>query len=420
MLKNYFRIAVRNLLRHKLHTAINVLGLAIGISACLTIFLLVNYEQNFDTFHPGKERIYRVYSQYSGLFDATNSGIAFPVPAAIRKECTGVEAVGHFLTLNNLDITIENKKQASKVFEEQKQVIAAEPDFFKVFESYTWLEGTPEGALTEPFKVVLTESRAKFYFGNIEPKEAIGREIAYNDSLRVTVSGIVADLKKQTDFTFTDFISFASVPQSWLKNDLGGEEGMKEWGSTTSASQVFIKLEKEVPTERMIKQFNQLITTYQKDKDPKLKLEYKLQPLADLRYSTIGIFNDSRAAAHRPTLNGLMLVAGLLLLIAAINFVNLATAQAVQRSKEVGVRKVLGGTRGVLVLQFLGETLVVTTVAVLLSILLAQGTIRFFHEFLPEGLHFNPIEPTMAIYCRYYFGSECVSGIVPGICIVCI
>lgn len=398
MLKNYFLLAVRNLWRHKLHTAINVLGLAIGISACLTIFRLVHYENNFDTFHPDKERIYRVYSVYSGLFDATNSGIAFPVPAAIRKECSGVEAVGHFLTLNNLDITVENQKQERKTFEEQEQVIAAEPDFFKVFKAYTWLAGKPESALSEPFKVVLTESRAHFYFGNIQSTDAVGREIVYNDSLRATVSGIVADLKKQTDFTFTDFISFASISQSWLKNDLGGLEGMKEWGSTTSASQVFIKLEKDVPPSRMIKQFDQLIAANQKDKDPKLKLEYKLQALPDLRFSTIGIFNDSRAAAHRPTLNALLLVAGLLLLIAAINFVNLATAQAVQRSKEVGVRKVLGGTRGVLVLQFLGETLVVTSVAVLLSILLADGAIRFFHEFLPEGLTFNPIEPAMLMF----------------------
>lgn len=398
MLKNYFLIAIRNLWRHKLHTTINVIGLAIGISACLTIFLLVNYEYSFDTFHPDKERIYRVYTKYSGLFDATNSGIAFPVPAAIRKECTGVEAIGHFMTLNNLDITIENQNQPRKRFEEQNQVIAAEPDFFKVFKSYKWLEGTPESALSEPFKVVLTESRAKFYFGNIQPTNAIGREIAYNDSLRVTVSGIVADLKKQTDFTFTDFISFASIPQSWLKNHIGGAEGLKDWGSTTSASQVFIKLEKDVPTSRMIKQFDKLIAANQKDKDSKLKLEYKLEPLADLRFSTIGIFNDSRAAAHRPTLNALLLVAGLLLVIAAINFVNLATAQAVQRSKEVGVRKVLGGTRGVLVLQFLGETLMVTIVAVLFSILLTDLAIRFFHEFLPEGLNFNPLEPIMLFF----------------------
>lgn len=398
MLKNYFRIAVRNLMRHKLHTAINVIGLAIGISACLTIFVLVHYEQNFDTFHPDKERIYRVYSEYSGLFNATNSGIAFPVPAAIRKECAGVEAVGHFLTFNNLDITVENKTQQGKTFEEQKKIIVAEPDFFKVFTSYNWLVGTPESALSEPFKVVLTESRAHFYFGNITLSEAIGREIVYNDSLRTTVSGIVADFTKQTDLDFTDFISFASVPTTWLKNDFGGLEGMKEWGSTTSASQLFIKLEKDVPTERITKQFDQLIETYQTDKDPKLTIEYKLQPLADLRYSTIGIFNDSLPAAHRPTLRALLLVAALLLVIAGINFVNLATAQAVQRSKEVGVRKVLGGTRGILVLQFLGETLVITTIAMLFSILLAQGTIRFFHEFLPEGLTFNPLEPGMLAF----------------------
>lgn len=379
-------------------TAINVSGLSIGISACMVIFLLVNYERNFDTFHPDKERIYRVYSQYSGLFDATNCGIAFPVPAAIRDECTGVEAVGHFVTLSNLDISVDSLDRQRKTLEEQDHVIVAEPDYFKVFSSYQWLAGSPESALTEPFKVVLTENRVKTYFGNIPPADAIGREIAYNDSLRATVSGIVRDLDAQTDFSFTDFISFSTIAQSWVKQDLGGVEGMKEWGSTTSSSQVFIKLEKGTPTERLTKQFDQLIAAKQPDKDDKLKLEYLLQPLKELRFSTIGIFNSSRSPASHSTLNALLLLAALLLLIAGINFVNLATAQAMQRSKEVGVRKVLGSSRGSLVLQFLGETLALTTIATGFSVAMAKLAIQFFHEFLPEGLQLNPFTPAMLAF----------------------
>ena len=398
MLKNHFKIAFRNLLRYKLHSSINVMGLAIGISACLVIFLLVHHQRSFDTFHPDKERIYRVYTVYSGLFDATNSGIAFPIPDAIRKECTGVEAVGHFMTFSNLKISLGAQKEQGKVFEKQNKVVAAEPDYFRVFDSYHWLAGTPQTALSEPFKVVLTESRARFYFGNIEPRAALGQEINYNDSLLLTVSGIVSDLPKQTDLNFTDFISFSTISQSWLKNDVGGLEGMKEWGSTTSSSQVFIKLDKTTQTERLSKQLAQLVKKYQVDKDPKLKLVYPLQALADLRYSTIGIFNDSLAPANRKTLSALALVAGLLLLIACINFINLATAQSIQRSKEVGVRKVLGGTRGVLISQFLGETLVITLVAMLFSIALAKGAMVFFREFLPEGLTFNLFNPSVLVF----------------------
>lgn len=393
MLSNYFKIALRNLQRHKLHSAINILGLAIGISACLVIFALVNYQQNFDTFHPDKERIYRVYTVYSGLFDATNPGIAYPIPNAIRKEFTGIEAVGHFLDLNKLKVGIG--KDQEKVFEEQNKIIAAEPDYFRVFDSYHWLAGTPQTSLRDPFKVVLTESRARFYFGNIEPRAALGQEITYNDSLVVTVSGIVSDLPKQSDLHFTDFISFSTVPQSWLKNDLGGMEGMKEWGSTTSVSQVFIKLSKDDQIERLSKQLNQLVAKYQPNKDPKLKLAYPLQALSELRYSTIGIFNNSPAPANRSTLKALGLVAALLLLIACINFINLATAQSIQRSKEVGVRKVLGGTRRVLIEQFLGETLVITLIATLFSLALAKGAMVFFKEFLPEGLNFQLFSPAI-------------------------
>lgn len=398
MLKNYFKIALRNLQRHRLHSAINVLGLAIGISACLVIFLLVHYQQSFDTFHPDKERIYRVYTVYSGLFDAKNSGIAFPIPNAIRKECTGVEAVGHFLTLSGLKVSTGDQQKQHKVFEEQNTIIAAEPDYFRVFESYHWLAGTPQSSLGEPFKVVLTESRARFYFGNIEPRAALGQEITYNDSLVVSVSGIVSDLPKQTDFKFTDFISFSTVSQSWLKNDVGGIEGMKEWGSTTSSSQVFIKLAQATPVARISKQLKQFIKKYQPNKDPKLKLEYPLQELAELRYSTVGIFNDSLAPANRSTLKTLGLVACLLLLIACINFVNLSTAQSIQRAKEVGVRKVLGSTRRVLIEQFLGETMVITLIAMLFSIALAKGATVFFKEFLPEGLTFNLFSPAILVF----------------------
>lgn len=395
MLRNYFKIAFRNFQRQKLHSAINVLGLSIGISACLVIFLLVHYQQSFDTFHPDKERIYRVYTVYSGLFDATNSGIAYPIPNAIRTECTGVEAVGHFLNFSNLKVNTGDQQKQHKVFEEQNKIIAAEPDYFRVFESYHWLAGTPQTSLTDPFKVVLTESRARFYFGNIEPRAALGQELTYNDSLVVTVSGIVSDLPKQTDLDFTDFISFSTIPQSWLKNDLGGLDGMKEWGSTTSSSQVFIKLDKTAQVERISKQLKQFVKKYQPNKDPKLKLEYPLQALSELRYSTIGIFNDSLAPANRATLKTLGLVASLLLLIACINFINLSTAQSIQRSKEVGVRKVLGSTRRVLIEQFLGETLVVTLIAMLFSIALAKGAMLFFKEFLPEGLTFNLLTPTI-------------------------
>jgi predicted permease len=398
MFQSYFKIAYRNLWRHKLHTAINVIGLAIGISACLVIFLLVHFEQSFDRFHPDKERIYRITTKYSGLFSATNSGVAFPIAEAARKECTGVETAGHFITLSNLDVRIEGKNEPRKLLEEQNWVAAVEPEYFQVFKSYQWLAGNPEIALREPFKVVLTESRAKTYFGNVSPDQAIGREIVYNDSLRVAVWGIVADFKEESDLKFTDFISASTIPLSWIKNDCGGLEGMKEWGSTSSSSQAFVKLSPGTKPQAIVKQLEQLLKKNSKESDPNMKITYPMQPLSELRYSTVGVFNESAEAAHRPTLNALLLVALLLLVIACINFVNLTTAQAVQRSKEVGVRKVLGGTRSVLVFQFLGETLVVTSIAMLLSIVLAQGAVYFFKEFLPEGLVFNPISPAMLLF----------------------
>jgi len=395
MLQNHFKIAFRNLWRYRLYTFINVIGLAIGISACLAIYTLVHYENSFDTFHTDRERIYRVYSQVSGSFEGMNRGVAYPLAEMVRKEFTGIE-VGASVLTSYLRVTIETAGQEPKVFEENNKVVLVEPQYFQLFKNYQWLAGSPQRALTAPYQVVLMQSQAKLYFGNTKPSEIIGREIIYQDSLRTTVVGVVADWEQPSDFNFTDYLSKATVEQTWLKNNFS----LTEWGNVSSSCQFFIKLEKGVPTSRILPQLDQLATKYVNvQQDFNGKTDFRLQAFSDLHFNPkLGLFDFSGPAAHRPTLHALLLVAGLMLVIAAINFVNLATAQAVQRSKEVGVRKVLGSTRRMLVLQFLSETFVVTVVAVLMSVLLADLAIRFFHEFLPKELTFEPFSPAMSLF----------------------
>ncbi len=239
MLKNYFTVALRNLMRNKIFSLINISGLAIGISAALVIYLIVQYEFSFDTFHKDGDRIYRVVSKIE-FPDLTinNSGVPVPTVEAARTEITGLETVAHFITSYGIKVSVPLAGSKSPaVFRNQPNIIYADDEYFKTF-NYDWLAGSSQTALKDPFQVVLTESRAKSYFASASPSEIIGREIIYNDSIKATVAGVVKDIDKTTDFTFKEFISRATIENTGLKQQWNWEE----WGSINSSSQMFVKL----------------------------------------------------------------------------------------------------------------------------------------------------------------------------------
>ncbi|MEM7512448.1 MAG: ABC transporter permease, partial [Bacteroidota bacterium] len=189
MLRTWLKVGFRSLLRNKLHSIINVMGLAIGVSACICIFSLVNYEMGFDTFHPDSDRIHRVYTSFSGSFEGTNSGIQTGLPPEIKRTLPQVEEVAHFFTFTS-KAYIPDSLNENKDLGFQTDIIFADPSYFNLFSSYKWVAGNPESSLASPFQVVLTEEKARNYFGLDNAIEGIGREILYGDSLRVTVSGI--------------------------------------------------------------------------------------------------------------------------------------------------------------------------------------------------------------------------------------
>ncbi|WP_315815937.1 ABC transporter permease [Paraflavitalea speifideaquila] len=212
MIRNYFILAFRNVRKHKAFSFINVLGLAIGISASLVIFLLVQYENGFDRHHQDYDRIYRVVTalNYNGTpYD--NSGVCAPLPAAARTTLPGIETAVAFHTMYNPTADIlKNNHQKQEVFKARKGVIFTDQHYFSLF-THTWIAGSPD-VLQQPFSSVLTESRAKEYFSLTDPAQAIGRRITYDDSMEVTVAGIVKDITERTDLNFKEFISLATIP----------------------------------------------------------------------------------------------------------------------------------------------------------------------------------------------------------------
>jgi putative ABC transport system permease protein len=395
MLKNYFKMAWRNIARHRAYTFINILGLSIGLSVCLVIFLLTHFELSTDTFHPDSDRIYRLISkeQRPGGFTFLQGAVPPITPLVVRHGIPGLETVAAWHGYEAHVQPVGNDKPAAggKAIPAPATIIA-EPQYFSIF-PYHWLAGNPTTALNAPFKVVLTVSRARIYFGNIPPEKTMGRILVYNDSLRLTVSGIVEDWKENTDFLYTDFISFSTINTSFLRNKIS----LDKWGGADipSPSLAFVKLAKNVDTA----QVNRQLATLSRGRipfDDGNIFTITLQPLADIHYNE-NVY-DNFPKAHRPTLYTLIGIAVFILLLAVINFINLSTAMAIRRAKEVGVRKVLGSGRLAIILQFLVETALLTGCALIIAMLAVQPIITLFHSFLPSALEFHPFTPPVLLF----------------------
>src|SRR5436190_16305305 len=218
MFKNYLVVASRNFWRNKIFSLINIAGLSIGISASLVIYLIVHYEFSYEKFQKDGNRIYRVATNmHFPDQDFKNSGVPGPLPAAVRSNIPGIERSTTFWEANSMNIGIP-KNEGKQEFRKQDNIIYADEYYFKLF-NYQWLAGSPDNALREPNKVVLTESRGKLYFAYFNARDVIGQTIIYDDSVKTTVAGIVKDLNEITDFTFKEFISLSTFTEQ-LKREM--------------------------------------------------------------------------------------------------------------------------------------------------------------------------------------------------------
>lgn len=399
MFKNYVKIAWRNIARHKTHTVINVLGLSLGLCACISIYVISRYELSFDTFHPAKERIYRVMGDVT---ESTGDKLHFarvPLPVTLdgRLQLSGVEAMGGIIPLD-VSINIPAADGTAKQFDSRATgthyltTVIAEPQYFDVF-AYDWLAGDVHTALAAPFKVVLTESKARQYFGPGDLGAMIGKQVIYADSLIANVSGIVRDWHQNTDLLFTDFISFSTVKGSFLRNNIN----TGSWAQNSMPAWVFTKLAGGIKPEQVNTQMAALV---KKEAGPQIKLALWLEPLADMHFNADIIENPIRTADKR-TIYILMGIAAFILLLAVINFINLSTAQSIQRAKEVGVRKVLGSSRKSLVFQFLTETMLLTLLAVLLAASLVSPVLAMFRSFIPQGVSFHLFSASTLLFLLF-------------------
>jgi putative ABC transport system permease protein len=361
MIKNYFKTAFRGLGRNKNYAVINIAGLAAGIGICLLIFITIQFELSYDNFHSKKDRIYRVLTEYHHA-DLANvfygSGVPLAIPAALGNNFPQVEkVVPIFSEANDQIIVLDDKGQTVKKFKEEKGVFFTEPAFFSIFD-FQWLSGNPATALKEPNTAVLTKEIAEKYFGDW--KSAVGKTIRWNNLYTLKITGILATIPANTDFQFKIVISYGTgFTADFAKST--------DWQSTRSAFGCYLLLAPNTSADA----FNvQLRALSKKMEPPDDKDSHIIQPLSQVHYDTqAGNYSGKRISPE--LIRALWLIAGFILLIACVNFINLSTAQALNRAKEVGVRKILGSNKWQLKMQFIAETFLIVASSVILSVLIS-------------------------------------------------
>jgi ABC-type antimicrobial peptide transport system permease subunit len=379
MIKNYFKTAFRNLVRNRSYSFINIAGLTAGIAVCTIIFLIIQFQTSFDGFHAKKNRIYRVLTEYHHS-DAANifygKGVPHPMPNGLKTEFPQIEEIAPiYADHNNQVLVLDENGTAVKKFKEAKGVFFTEPSFFKIFD-YPLLAGSYE-SLKYPGNVLIAKETAEKYFGDW--RTALGKSIqvkTYSNDV-VKVSGILATIPSNTDFQLKLVVAYGTgFTGSYLQKD-------PNWDGTSSDFGCVILL----PPNTSIDNFNQQLRAYSKRvKSPENKDSHIIQPLSAVHHDTEAGDFSNKTISHQ-MINVLWLIAAFILLIACVNFINLSTAQAVNRAKEVGVRKVMGSNKWQLKTQFLTETFLIVLISILLSTGLTALLLPYVRSLLDLQLH---------------------------------
>lgn len=377
MFKNFLKVALRNLLKRKSYTVINVLGLATGMAICLLIVLFINDELSFDKQHEKGDRIYRmvVKRQYPGR---TTSYALIPqsYAKAVKEELPEVEeAVRVFDFVGN---SVFQLKYGDKAFEE-KRVLAVDSNFFRVF-SATMLAGNKDNALEEANSVVLNETTAKKYFGSVD--QALGKILLPegNNNQPLKVTGVVADWPENSHLLFDLLITTAGNRFLLGENYIGFSAWtyllLNKNASPESVEAKFPHIIEKYAAGNIERNFSQ---TYQQFQANGNGYTYYLQPLRKIHLIS-NLEREYRPNGSLRTIYIFGIVAVFILLIACINFINLSTARSTERAKEVGIRKTFGSEKKSLIYQFLIESTILSIISMLLALLLVFLLLPFFNQ----------------------------------------
>jgi putative ABC transport system permease protein len=376
MLKNYFKIAFRNLWRNKIYSAINILGLSLGLTCAILLYLYVQDELSFDRHFEQSDRIYRAINHFKSL-NPKNSGLDYTpftsglLAETMKKEFPEIEyATRVFFTEQRMLI----EYQGIKIFE--NKTAAADTEFFQIF-PFKLSAGNPKTCLNEPFVIVLTHSLAQKIFGN--SKNALNKTLKINDQA-YRVSGVMEDVPLNTHFTFNALGSFKSIASN--------QDFTANWGNNSFYT--YFKLKNQAKITDLNRKLPIIAQKYTAKiyKEEQIDAQIETQPVVDihLKSNYFGEISKNGSLAYVYTFS---IIAVFVLLIAAVNYMNLATARSLGRAREVGIRKLVGSFRSQLMGQFLIESIILSYIALIISLLMIEILLPSFNQLAGKDLELN-------------------------------
>ena len=356
-------------------TLLNIAGLSVGISACLILFLLIHFERSFDRFHAKGDRVYRVAMHYTGGPEGNHyfQGVPVPLPGALRRAFPQFQDVAPVCDAMGGQFTIPVTGGAEKKIRETHGVFYADPSLFDILD-FPWLAGDPLTALRDPHTVAIGQSVAKAWFGDWTL--AMGKTVTLDHLTPLTITGILRDAPDNTDLPLRIVMPFAGFP----------ERDNQNWHDTRGNFGCFVLLAPGQRIDAVMRHVPAFVKTYYGGDDGPEKTSLYFEPL-DQMHSDVIMGNFTGKKAPVELLWGLGLLGFLLIGVACINFINLATAQAVNQAKEVGVRKVLGSSRLSLVVRFFGETALITFAAIFIACILTELGLPYMRNLLGEPIY---------------------------------
>src|ERR1700753_1440588 len=371
MIKNYFKIAWRNLGKNKVFSAINIIGLAVGMAAFMVIMMFVAYEKSFDNFHT--RNIYRLNEVQTVGSEGTTQKVAlsmFPMGPALKMEIPEIRNFTRIHWAQKYQLTCDKKKLFLP------QTFFVDSTFFNIFD-FQIVRGDKQGLL-KPHSAMITEETAKNLFGDADP---IGKTITHygDDTVTFAVTAILANVPKNSQLQFDALFSFSSIYKPWMFTNWGGN-----WLDT------FFELTPNVNTAAMEAKFPAYLKEHLGKDGPKYMKLFVL-PLKDIHANAadIGLDYINYQKFDKKSTNLFAIIALIVLVIACVNFINLSTARSAERAKEVGIRKSIGAHRFQLAIQFLAETILISFMALLLAVVLVEVSLPYINNLSDRDITFN-------------------------------
>jgi len=372
MLKNYIKIAWRGLARSKWVGAINVFGLTIGITASLLLFVVVEYELSYDKFQTKYDQVFRIYTQ-DKIEDGMEytPGVANPFPDALMSEKLGFEKVVPVIVHSDVQVNIRQEENSETPDKHKAETLFFSTSEYKDLFELVFLSGS-EKVLDQPDQVILTQTEGEKYFGKWE--NAIGKTIEMTNGVSLEVGAVVADLPENSNFDFDLMASYETIRSH--PDEFGYD--LTEWGSTGSNFQVYVLANPEIDLVSAQSQLDGFTKKHFEERGNSIKT-HLMQPLGDIHFNP-DLEPLSGRLVRKSTIQTLIIVGVFILIMASINFVNLTTSLAIGKSKEIGIRKVMGSTRSQIVFQSLGETFLSVIISTGLALIFANLLLPFLDK----------------------------------------